>query len=102
MILAKLYEGTFNIQVYIINDILCRSGITVYILKDLNNHIIKGIFYKEELQNVEFDKNSSFKIEKILHTKRQGDKTLYKVRWLGYDKHFDSYIEKDKLISPSQ
>ena len=96
----KVYEGTFNIEIFQISRVLCRDGITVYYIKDLNNKAIKGIFYKSELQKVVYKKDQIFKIEKILSQKIVRGKKYYKVRWLGYGKDFDSFIPASDLYKP--
>ena len=60
----------------------------VYTLKDYNGEIIEGKFYEEELKQV--DSPSEFRIEKVLKKKRQGNRTLYLVKWLGYGDTFNS------------
>ena len=95
----KSYEGTFNIEIFIITRVLCRSGVTVYHIKDLNNKTIKGIFYNHELQKVKYKDNDLFKIEKILSEKNINGKKYFKIRWLGYTKKFDSLIPASDLIN---
>lgn len=96
--IQKSFEGTFSYQIFVIDKIVCRSGLHVYRLKDLNNDTILGIFYEQELQSVNYDKNAPFRIEKILHTKKIGNKTLFKVRFLGYGPQFDTYVEEAQLV----
>ena len=62
-----------------------------YVISDLNGEEITGSFYEKELQKTS---QKEFKIEKIL--KRKGDK-LY-VKWKGYDRRFNSWIDKKYLI----
>ena len=66
-----------------------KSNVITYQLKDMNDEIIKGIFYEKELQ---LTKNTTgeYIIERILKTK--GDK-IY-VKWRGYNNNFNSWINK--------
>ena len=98
-VFEKAYEGSFNIEIFQIARVLCRDGLTVYHIKDLNNELIKGVFYNNELQKVEYQHNRVYKIEKILSTKIIKGKKYFKVRWLGYGKRFDSLIPSDDLIN---
>ena len=50
----KSYEGSFNIEIFKISRILCRDGISVYHIRDLNDKLIRGIFYNSELQKVKY------------------------------------------------
>ena len=72
-------------KVYKIN----KSNVITYQLKDMNDEIIKGIFYEKELQ---LTKNTSneYIIEKILKTKGN---QMY-VKWRGYSNNFNSWVNK--------
>ena len=68
------------------------SNVITYQLKDMNNEIIRGQFYEEELQ---LTKNTigEYIIQKILKT--QNNKIF--VRWRGYDNSFNSWINKNTV-----
>ena len=72
-------------RIYKIN----KSNVITYQLKDINDEIIKGIFYEKELQ---LTKNTTgeYIIEKVLKTK--GNK-IY-VKWRNYDSSFNSWVNK--------
>ena len=59
----------------------------------MNNEIIDGIFYQQELQKT---KNTSqvYIIEKIIRK----NKNKYFVKWRGYSNEFNSYVDKDDMI----
>ena len=63
------------------------------------------MFCLEEFQKVHKSDNI-YKIEKILAEKKENGKVKVLVKWLGYDKKFNSWIPKSKLrkleILPSQ
>ena len=62
-----------------------RSNVITYKIKDLNDEIIKGIFYERELQKT---KNASevYTIEKIIRK----NKNKYLVKWRNYSDDFNS------------
>ena len=66
-----------------------KSNVITYQLKDMNDEIIKGIFYEKELQ---LTKNTTgeYIIEKILKTKGN---QIY-VKWRNYDSSFNSWVNK--------
>ena len=72
-------------KIYKIN----KSNVISYQLKDMNDEIIKGIFYEKELQ---LTKNISdeYIIEKVLKTKGN---QMY-VKWRGYNNNFNSWVNK--------
>ena len=70
-----------------------KSNVITYKIKDLNDEIIKGIFYERELQK---SKNISqvYIIEKIIRKKQN----KYLVKWRNYSNDFNSWIDKDEII----
>ena len=69
-----------------------KSNVITYQLKDMNDEIIKGIFYEKELQ---LSKNitGEYIIEKILKTK---ENQMY-VTWRAYSNNFNSWIDKNTI-----
>ena len=70
-----------------------KSNVITYKIKDLNDEIIKGIFYERELQKT---KNTSevYIIEKIIRK----NKDKYLVKWRGYSNGFNSWVDKDDVV----
>ena len=69
-----------------------KSNIITYKIKDLNDEIIKGIFYERELQKTRNSSNE-YIIERILRTKGN---QMY-VKWRGYSNNFNSWINKSDI-----
>lgn len=92
--LANWSEELFRIQKRMI-----RRPQIVYIIGDMHDETIQGIFYNWQLQLVYKDLTTcSFKIEKILKRRRKSGKTVeLLVRWLGYGPQFDSWIKEIDL-----
>lgn len=92
----KGYKGNWSQEVFEIRD--RRPTIPpVYFLQDSARRELAGTWYSPELQKVTVLDNV-YKIEKILGQRKVGGKVQYLVRWLGYGKEFDSYIDKSGLI----
>ena len=72
-------------KIYKIN----KSNVISYQIKDMNDEIIKGIFYEKELQLTKNIKGE-YIIEKILKTK--GNQMYVKCR--GYNNNFNSWVNK--------
>lgn len=64
-----------------------------FLLKDLSGEIITGRFYGHELQKVIKDRDSYWRIERILKTRGSGENKEYLVRWQGFSPKFDSYVK---------
>ena len=75
-------------KIYKIN----KTNVITYQLKDMNDEIIKGIFYEKELQ---LTKNTTgeYIIEKILKTK--GENVF--IKWRNYDSSFNSWVKKSDI-----
>jgi len=83
---GKGYDHNWSEEYFNINERLPRSP-PVYRLKDLNDNVLKGVFYEEQLQLVSPDE--IYPISKIL--KRRGNRVL--VSWRGWPSpDFDSWI----------
>jgi hypothetical protein len=64
-----------------------------YEIADWGNEPVRGRFYAEELQKISVKEDQTFKVDKILKTKREGGKTRYFVSWLGYPSKFNSWVD---------
>ena len=89
-IFAKGYTPSWSEAVFVVSKIKNTFPWT-YVVSDLNGEEITKSFYEKELQKTSQEK---FRIEKVL--KRKGDKL--NVKWKGYDRRFDSWIDKKDLI----
>ena len=63
---------------------------------DLNNKQIDGKFYYQELQRVQ--KPDSYTVEKVMKRRTVAGKTQYLVKWLGYGKEFNSWVDNQQTI----
>lgn len=72
----------------------------LYIVQDYNGEIIKGGLYAHEIQKVRKSDNL-YRVEKILDVpprKVKGGGRQFKVRWLGYSKEFDSWVDEKDIL----
>ena len=70
--------------------------IPIYKLKDLNGIELRGTFYQHELQKVSKSKDDLFSVQRVLKTRKRKGKKQYFVRWKGYGKEFDSWVDDVK------
>ena len=89
-IFAKGYAPNWSEEMFVIKKVKNTVPWT-YVINDLNSEEIIGSFYEKELQKIN---QKEFRIEKIL--KRKRDK-LY-VKWKGYNKSFNSWINKKDIV----
>ena len=89
-IFAKGYMPNWSEEIFIFKKIENTVPWT-YVINDLNEEEIIGIFYENELQKAN---QKEFRTEKVL--KKKGDK-LY-VKWKDYDNSFNSWIDKKDIV----
>jgi hypothetical protein len=109
-IFAKGYTQNWTTEVFTINDIVSGKPI-MYHVKDQQNEIIKGAFYKQELQQVKqvvsegselttFDKDETkldendsnvYEVDSIVGEKIMWNKLYYKIHWTGYPTSADTW-----------
>ena len=82
-------------QIYKIHNINKSKPVT-YILKDLQDEIIEGGFYKEELQKTS---QEVFRIEKVLKKKKIDGIEHGLVKWIGYSDKFNEWLPESKINS---
>ena len=92
-IFDREYQQKWTSEVFTIRSRRNESGFPVYELNDYSGDQIDGYFYQQELQHVDIDPDTVFKIEKILSKRGRGKKKEVKVRWLGWPKKYDQWIK---------
>lgn len=88
----KGYTPNWSTEIFRIEKIKLTNPVT-YTLKDERNQPILGSFYEQELSKTKFP--DSYLVEKII--KRQGNK--YYVKWLGFNNSYNTWINKNEIIS---
>ena len=88
----KGYEYRFHEQVFTVDKVI-RHPIPVYTLKEENGEPVVGKFYESELSKACGVDDKKWKIDKVI--RKRGNKVL--VRWLGYGREYDSWIDKSAL-----
>ena len=87
----KGYTPNWTEEVFVINGIQNTNPIT-YTLKDLNNELIQGSFYEQELL---LAKQEIYRIEKVI--RRDYKKKQALVKWKGYSEKFNSWVPLSDL-----
>ena len=82
-------------QVYKIDSINNSEPVT-YVLKDLQDEIIEGSFYAEELQKTS---QEVYRIEKVLRKKKINGLEHGLVKWIGYSDKFNEWLPVSKINS---
>ena len=83
----KAYIINWTDKIYTIKDVKNTFPYT-YTVQDDRGVEHKGSFYKQDLQKTDED---TYRVQKILRYKTQHGKKYALVKWLGYDKSFNSW-----------
>ena len=86
----KEYLPGWTEEVFLVTKVR-RLPIPSYKVSEWDGTPIKGTFYEQDLQKVQADDDSLFRVEKIL--KRKKGQVL--VRWKGWPSKYDSWIPAD-------
>jgi len=81
---AKGGEQNYTTEMFGIIMVIRRAPQPVYELEDLNQKVIDGQFFNEELTPVPITKRTTFQIDTILPTRVRRGIREYLVRWKGY------------------
>ena len=87
---ARGYKQQNTQEIFRIHSIKKNTSPVTYRLKDLSGEVVDGSFYKQEL--VETEKPEFFLINKIIKSKKVGNKKQYLVSWVGYNDSFNSWV----------
>ncbi|RWR99765.1 hypothetical protein B4U79_03256, partial [Dinothrombium tinctorium] len=77
------YLPQWTEEFFTIQNALEKSEKPHYVLKDEAGEEIEGKFYPEEVQRIKVTPNTTYRIERILNTRR-GRRTEYFVKWIGF------------------
>ena len=92
-VFGKSYEKIFSDEIFTIRKVEKTTPIS-YWLSDLKNRPIQGIVYHKELSPVKLP--DKYYVEKVISSRinRQTGKRQYLVKWMGYPKDFNSWVDK--------
>ena len=97
-IFEKEYDERWTGEIFKILKRFTRQTFPLYELEDIEGKGIVGNFYQMELQKVYYDPNATFKLEKVLKTrKRKGHEKESLVKWLHWPKKYDSWIPSSQV-----
>ena len=93
----KNYDQNWSDEVFRIVGIDTSQVPTMYIIEDHGGQVIKGKFYKQELQSLGPTPPTVLRIEKVIRTKGTGAYKQMLVKWWGYDSSHNSWIKASHL-----
>ena len=91
------YLPNWSEALYVVTEVKKTNPFT-YVLKDMNDEMVLGSFYGEELQK---SKQEKYRIEKIIRKKKIDGVQYGFVKWIGYSDKFNTWepiSELERLI----
>ena len=78
---GREYSQKWTGELFKIHTRFRREGVSVYTLVDWDKNRVEGTFYEPEIQAVNVDKTTEFRIEKILKRRTKNKRKEVLVRW---------------------
>ena len=91
------YSQKWTGELFTIHDRFKRGGLSIYKLKDWSGEVIEGSFYEAELQAVNVDEGTEYRVEKVLRRRTLNKQREVMVRWLHWPSKYDSWIPERDL-----
>jgi len=89
------YEQKWTEEIFVVTKKYVRDGLPIYKLTEYNKEPIEGTFYEQELQLVK--EPDTYRIEKVLKTRKVKGKKQHLVKWTGWSPKYDSWIDAKDL-----
>ena len=86
------YSQKWTGELFKIDTRFRREGVPVYTILDWDGERVDGTFYEPELQPVNIDPTTEYRVEKILKRRVRNKRKEVLVRWLHWPKKYDSWI----------
>ena len=96
-IFQRDYQQKWTEEIFIISQRSHKKEHPIYKVTDYNKEPIQGIFYESELQRVNKDKDSLWRVDKIIKKRKRKGKEEWFVSFIGWPKRFNQWIPKGDI-----
>ena len=97
-VFAKGYLANWTEEIFTVASINRKTKPMTYTLKDYNGEVIKGSFYREEIEPVTHE-HDTYLVEKVLQTQKRGNEEWCFVKWQGYPSSMNSWVRKSDIVT---
>ena len=95
----KTSDWNWTPAVYTVDKHVVADTHPLYYINDHKGEKLKGKFYPSELQCiVTLSTESTYKIERVVRTRKHHGKTQYLVKWRGYPDSDNSWLTEDQMV----
>ena len=92
-VFAKGYLPNWTEEIFTVAEVNRKYNPITYKLKDYNNEVIEGSFYRYEIQPI-FHEGDVFLVEKIIRRQRRHGEVWCLVKWSGYPSSMNSWVRQ--------
>ena len=97
-VFSREYRQKWSSEIFQIYRRSLRDGVMVYWIRDLGGEEVEGSFYRAEIQPTISNKDTLYKVEKIIKSKKDKKQgTMHLVKWLNWPSKFNSWIRADDI-----
>lgn len=97
-VFRKGYLPQWTEEIFVVHKRLPTRP-TTYRVRDVDGDVLKGSFYVQELLKVpDRGADRTFRIEKVIRTRKRGKRKELFVKWLGYPTKFNSWIREEDMV----
>ena len=89
----KGYLPNWTEEIFTVESINRKKKPFMYKLKDYNNEVIEGSFYRHEIQPI-LKTDDVYLVEKVIRRKRQHGEMWFLVKWQGYPASMNSWVRE--------
>ena len=96
---TRIRDETFSTELFKIISRTIKNNLEKYKIKDFNNEVIVGSFYKDQLvhSHATTSKEKEYKVEKIIKKRTRNGLKEILVKWVDYGKKFNSWIPQSYI-----
>lgn len=93
----RKYQEHWTEEVFTVISRTNIQDIAQYRVKDWSNDPVRGTFYASEMTKVDIKEDREYKIEKVLKYRKRNGKREAFVKWEGWHRKFNSWIEASTI-----
>ena len=86
------YDTKWSYEIFVVTERFLRQDQPIYRIADWFGDPLEGTFYQKELQKVDTRWHKPWKVQEVFDSRGLGKKKEYLVKWLGWPKKFNTWI----------
>lgn len=91
------YQQKWTEEIFIISQRKHKNELPVYKVTEYDGSPLEGTFYEYELQRVQKDKDSLWRVDKIIKKRKRKGKEEWFVSFVGWPKKFNQWLRKEDV-----